>query len=132
MGKLYTHFKELKNHVPEDWFFDKIGLAKFECDNKKYEIFYPRKRANRYTVIHCRGNTVEWEQFSVFSGIFGRSYSKREPIISLGPTKECVRIIVVMGKPKRITGLNEGKFRSADKYDEDYINVMPWQSFKNL
>ena len=132
MGKLYTHFKELKNHVPEDWFMDKIGLVKFEEDSKKYEIYYTRKTANRCSVIHCKNSMVEWEQLSVLSHLLGKRGGIREPIISIAPTKECVRIIVILGNPKSITGLNEGKFRSVDKYDEDYINVMPWQSFKNL
>ena len=132
MGKLYTHFKELKNHVPEDWFMDKIGLVKFEEDSKKYEIHYTRKTANRCSVIHCKNSMVEWEKLSVLSHLIGKCGGSREPIISIAPTKECVRIIVIPGNPKSITGLNEGEFRSADKYDEDYINVMPWQSFKNL
>ncbi len=38
---------------------DKIGLVKFEYDNKKYEIYFTRKRANRYSIIHCINNTIE-------------------------------------------------------------------------
>ena len=40
MGKIYTRFKELKNQSSKNWFMDKIGLVKFEDDNKKYEIFF--------------------------------------------------------------------------------------------
>ena len=47
MGKIYARFKELKKQCPKDWFMDKVGLVKFEDDNKKYEIYFTRKRANR-------------------------------------------------------------------------------------
>lgn len=64
MGVLYTNFVELKKQAPKDWFTDKVGLVKFECDNKKYEIYFTRQRANKYSIIHCKNNTIEWEQFT--------------------------------------------------------------------
>ena len=132
MSELYTHFVELKKQVPKDWFTDKVGLVKFDDNNKKYEIYYTRKRANKYSIIHCKNNTIEWEQFPVLPRIMGRRYGEREPIISLAPSKECVRIFVIMGKPNSIIGLDEGIFRSIHKYDENYINVMSELRFKEL
>ena len=130
MGKIYTRFKELINQSRKDWFTDKIGLVKFEDDNKKYEIYFTRKRANRYSIIHCKNNTIEWEQFPVLPRIAGRRYGIREPIIKLAPSKDCIRIFVIMGKPNSIIGLDEGIFRSTHKYDENYINVMSESRFK--
>ena len=132
MGKIYTRFKELKKQSPTDCFMDKIGLVKFEDDNKKYEIYFTRKRANRYSIIHCKNNTIEWEQFPVLPHIAGRRYGIREPIIKLAPSKDCIRIFVIMGKPNSIIGLDEGIFRSIHKYDENYINVMSESRFKEL
>ena len=132
MGKIYARFKELKKGCPRNWFMDKIGLVKFEDDNKKYEIFFTRKRANRYSIIHCKNNTIEWEQFPVLPRIAGRCYGIREPIISLAPSKDCIRIFLIMGKPNSIIGLDEGNFRSIHKYDENYINVMSESRFKDL
>ena len=132
MGKIYTRFKELKKQSTKDWFMDKIGLVKFEDDNKKYEIYFTRKRANRYSIIHCKNNTIEWEQFPVLPRIAGRRYGIREPIIKLAPSKDCIRIFVIMGKPNSIIGLDEGIFRSIHKYDENYINVMSESRFKEL
>ena len=109
-----------------------IVIIKFECDGKKYEIYYTRKRANRYSIIHCKNNTVEWEQFPILPRIAGRRYGIQEPIISLSPTKECIRIIVILGKPNVITGLDEGIFRSVHKYDESYINVMSEARFTEM
>ena len=130
MGKIYTRFRELKKRSPKDWFMDKIGLVKFEEDTKKYEIYFTRNRANRYSIIHCKNNTIEWEQFPVLPRIAGRRYGIREPIIKLAPSKDCIRIFVIMGKPNSIIGLDEGIFRSIHKYDENYINVMSESRFK--
>lgn len=132
MGNIYTRFSVLKKQAPKDWFMDKVGLVKFEDDNKKYEIYFTRKRANKYSVIHCKNNTIEWEQLPILPRIAGRTHGTQEPIISLAPTKECVRIVVILGKPGSITGLGEGTFRSIHKYDEDYINVMSEARFRDL
>ena len=132
MGKIHSRFMSLKKQAQKDWFMDKVGLVKFEDDNKIYEIYFTRKRANRYSIIHCKNNTIEWEQFPVLPRIAGRMYGKREPIITLAPTKNCIRIFVVKGKPNSITGLDEGIFRSVHKYDESYINVMSEARFKEI
>lgn len=132
MGRIYTRFIELKKQCPRNRFMDKVGLVKFEDDNKKYEIYFTRKRTNKYSIIHCKNNTIEWEQFPVLPRIVGRRYGIREPIISIAPTKECVRIIVILGKPNSITGLDEGIFRSIHKYDESCINVLSEARFKEL
>ena len=132
MSELYTQFVKLKKKVPKDWFTDKIGLVKFEYNNQHYEIYFTRQRANKYSIIHCKNNTIEWEQFPVLPRIMGKCYGEREPIISLSPSKELVRIFVIMGKPNSIIGLDEGIFRSIHKYDEYYINVMSEARFKEL
>ena len=132
MGKIYERFKELKKQCPRNWFMDKLGLVKFEDNNQKYEIYFTRKRANKYSIIHCENNTIEWEQFPVLPRIAGRIYGKREPLIRLTPSKEYIRIFVIMGKPNSITGLDEGMFCSVHKYDEHLINVMSQERLKDL
>ena len=132
MAELYDAFKELKKRSSKDWFTDKTGLVKFELNGKKYEIFFTRKRANKYSIIHCKNNTIEWEQFPLLPRIAGRMYGTREPIISVAPIKDSVRIVVILGKPNIITGLDEGIFRSIHKYDEAYINVMSEARFKEI
>ena len=132
MSELYTHFVELKKQVPKDCFTDKIGLVKFEYNNQHYEIYFTRQRANKYSIIHCKNNTIEWEQFPILPRIMGRYYGEKEPLISLAPSKKCVRIFLIMGKPNSIIGLDDGIFRSVHKYDKNYINVMSEARFKEL
>ena len=57
---------------------------------------------------------------------------KKERILSVTPSKEYVRIVVIMGKPTVITGLDDGIFRSANKFDDHYVNVMSETRFKKL
>ena len=132
MGEIYNRFKELKTLSSKNRFMDKIGLVKFDHEDKRYEIYFTRKRANKYSIIHCKNNTIEWEQFPILPRIAGRLYGKREHIISLGASKEYVTIFVVMGKPNCITGLDDGIFRSIHKFDDNYINVMSMARFKEL
>ena len=132
MGEIYNRFIETKKQVSKDFFTDKIGLVKFEENGKNYEIYYTRKRANKYSIIHCKNNTIEWEKFPILPRVAGRYYGKREPMINIAPSKDCVRIFVIMGKPNSIIGLDEGIFRSVHKYDESCINVMSQARFKVL
>ena len=132
MGKLYDTFAELKKECKRNWFMDTTGLVKFEHNGKTYEVYFPRKRANRYSIIHCQDNTILWEQCPVLPHLAGRRYGKREPILSVGPSKDCVRIVVILGKPNSICGLDEGIFRSVHKFDETYVNVMSEARFKEL
>ena len=122
----------MKKRSLNNCFFDKTGFVKFESNGKNYEIFFPRRRANKYSIIHCKNNTIEWEQFPILPRIAGRMYGIREPIISVAPTKESVRIVVILCKPNCITGLDEGIFRSIHKYDEEYVNVMSEARFKEI
>ena len=130
MGKSYSRFKELKKQ--RSCFTDKIGLVKFEESNKLYEVYFTKKRANKYSIIHCKNNTIEWEQFPVLLRIAGRRYGEKIPIISLSPSKECVKLFIIIGKPNSMIGLDEGNFRSIYKYDENYINVMSEERFKEI
>ena len=132
MGILYENFKLKSKQAPKNWFTDKIVLVKFTLENRNYEIYFTRKRANKYSIIHCKNNTIEWEQFPILPRIAGRMYGTREPIISLSPSKNCIKIFVVKGTPNSIIGLDEGIFASARKYDEKRINVMSEARFKEI
>ncbi len=133
MGKLYENFNKLKNNSQNNCSFDNVNLVKFQYDGKEYEIYFTKKRANKYSFIHCKNNTVEWEQFPVLPRLLGStSYGLTTPLITLAPPNDCIRIFVVSGKPNCISGLDEGIFRSVHKYDENYINVMSEARFKEL
>ena len=58
MGKIYECFKKAEKLAPRDWFTDNVALIKFELDGKNYEIFFSRRRANRYSFIYCNNNIL--------------------------------------------------------------------------
>ena len=132
MGDIYNRFKELQWQAQEEWFLDELGLVTFENCEKKYEIYFTRRKANKYSIIHCENNTLEWEQFPVLPRIIGRMYGKRQPIITLSPSKDTVKIVVITGNPNSICGLDNGIFRSVHTFDEKYVNVMSETCFKEL
>lgn len=132
MSKLYDLFKKAKHDlVPTP--FEKMNLVRFSDGGKTYEVYFTAKRANKRTIINCIDNYIEWEQLPLLAMSRGGVYGiKKERIISVTPSKKCVRIVVIMGKPTVITGLDDGIFRSANKFDESFVNVMSEARFKTL
>ncbi len=132
MSELYDLFKEAKREsIPTT--FEKMNLVRFCDGDKNYEIYFTAKRANKRTIINCADNFIEWEQLPILAMSVGGVYAiKKERILRVTPSKEYVRIVVIMGKPTVITGLDDGIFRSANKFDENYVNVMSEARFKTL
>ena len=128
---LYDLFKKAK-HEPIPTLFEKMHLVRFSDGDKNYEVYFTAKRANKRTIINCANNLIEWEQLPMLPMSRGVVYGIKERILSVTPTKEYVRIVVIMGKPGIITGLDDGIFRSANKFDDHYVNVMSETRFKKL
>ena len=133
MSKIYDLFKQAAKSSTVPTTFEKMNLVRFSDGDKNYEVYFTAKRANKRTIINCVDNFIEWEQLPLLAMSWGGVHGiKKERILSLMPSKEYVRIVVIMGKPTVITGLDDGIFRSANKFDEDYVNVMSETRFKTL
>ena len=132
MGEIYKSFTAAKKASQQNCIFDNVNLVKFEHNSKNYEIYLTKKHANKYSFIHCKNNTIEWEQFPVLPRLLGTSRGYTTPLITLTSPSNCVKIVVISGKPNCITGLDEGIFRSVHKYDENHINVMSSERFREL
>lgn len=132
MSKIYELFKEAVKSSAVPTTFDKMNLVRFKDGGKSYEVYFTVKRANKRTIISCTDNFIEWEQLPLLPMSHGIVGAKKEPIINVTPSKDCIRIVVIMGKPTVITGLDDGMFRSANKFDGNYVNVMSESRFKTL
>ena len=132
MGNIYDCFLKAKKNISNSSFFEKLDIIKFEFDGILYQVFYTKKRANRYSIVHCNGNTISWEQFPVLPRAVGRLSGIKEPLISISPNSSVITIFVIKGKPNSIVGLDDGAFRSVHKFDKAYINVMSEACFKEL
>jgi len=109
-----------------------VRMYQATIDNKRYEIIVTKQRANRHTVIHCEHNRILWEQVPLLPRFTGRNYGDKTPIYVAVPTKNCITIFVVRGRPDGFVGLDDGAFRCADNFDERSINVMSSKRFKRM
>ena len=107
MGNIYDCFLKAKKNISNSSLFDKLDIIKFKFDGTLYQVFYTKKRANRYSIIHCNGNTISWEQFPVLPRAAGRLSGIKEPMISLYPNNSLITIFVIKGKSNSITGLDD-------------------------
>ncbi len=101
-------------------------------DSKEYEIILTRKIADGHTIIHCKDELVVWQQVPRFFNWSGSMRGKKMPIYKCVQDKNRTTIFVIKGNPNEITGLDEGVFRSADRFDEACVNVMSYNHFKTL
>lgn len=109
-----------------------VRIYRLTADGTEYKVVVTKRRANGHTVIHCEHNRILWEQVPLFPRFAGRNYGDKVPIFTATPEKGCVTVFVVWGKPDGFVGLDEGVFRSADRFDEKSINVMSYRRFKRL
>ena len=127
--KIYEKIKNSKQLIEETEY---VKIYKCSFDNKEYKIVITKKRANRHTIIHCVNDCISWEQVPRVPLLAGRMYGDRVTIYKFNQDKKGGIIFIVRGKPNGITGLDSGFFRCADRFDDNYINVMSYRRFKFL
>ena len=130
MGELYNaYLSNRKNALYED----NTSAVEFEHGGESYRVIMTRKRANKLSLIRCSGRTIAWEQIP-FLYLRYNERGRGDVIanILVGVDKKCVTIFVIKGKPRSIWGLDEGIFRSANKFDKDFVNVMSEKRFKRI
>ena len=109
-----------------------VRIYRLTADGTEYKVVGTKRRANGHSVIHCEHNRILWEQVPLFPRFAGRNYGDKVPIFTAIPEKGCVTVFVVRGKPDGFVGLDEGVFRSADRFDEKSINVMSERRFRRM
>ncbi len=109
-----------------------VKIYRFQKDGENYKIIFAKRCANRRSIIHCKDEQIVWEQFPLLPRIWGARLGESLPIYKFEKSKNETVIFVIKGKPNGITGLDDGIFRSAKKFNKDYINIMTLKSFKTL
>lgn len=130
MGELYKAYLNNRKNAVSD---KNTTTVSFEYDGQNYRVIMTRKRANKLSLIRCSERTVVWEQIP-FLYLRYNERGRGDVIanIPVGVDKKCVTIFVINGKPRSIWGLDEGIFRSANKFDKCFVNVMSEKRFKKL
>lgn len=85
----------------------------------------------RYKFIHCEDSYIYCEQMPRLPRM-GGIYDEKIPIYKWNKKTGLVTIFVICGKPGGVKGLDTGNFRSASKFDEDFLNVMSYRRFKKI
>ena len=125
---LYQRFKTTARLCEET---DFVKVYRVAAEDTEYKVVVTKKRANRYTVVHCENNRIFWEQVPLFPRFAGRNYGDKVPIFTAVPEKNYITLFVVKGRPNGFVGLDEGVFRCVDNFDVNSINVMSWRRFRN-
>lgn len=130
MGELYNAYLSNRKNALR---VDNTSTVEFKYDGENYRVIMTRKRANKLSLIRCSGRTIAWEQIP-FLYLRYNERGRGDVIanIPIGLDKKRVTIFVIKGKPRSIWGLDEGIFRSANKFDKNFVNVMSERRFKRI
>lgn len=130
MGELYKAYLNNRKNAVSD---ENTKSVSFEHDGQTYRVIMTQKRANRLSLIRCVARSVMWEQIPLLYLRYNeRGRGEVVQNIPVAVDKGCITVFVVKGKPKSIWGLDEGIFRSANKFDKDFVNVMSEKRFRQI
>lgn len=125
-GSFFERFKSNAILTGNDEFFE---IYRLENEGQIYVIKKTKRSANKHTVIHCENGAIIWEQIYPL----GISPVRKRTVITKSSFSECGErgIVLISGKPKCITGLDDSEFVSLHgsiRSDRD-IYVMSWKAF---
>ena len=128
---IFKNFKTDKKLIENSKF---VKVYSCLSDGKNYNIVITKKRANRFSIIHCVDDTIVWEQIPHFYRLAGKfpGEGDRLPIFKAKLQNNETLIFVVKGKPNGIVGIDDGIFRSVYKYDDSFANVLTYNQFKKI
>ncbi|MBE6552763.1 MAG: helix-turn-helix transcriptional regulator [Ruminococcaceae bacterium] len=123
---LYEAYKKDRRLVEEDEY---CRLYSLHYQNREFRIKEAKKKASKRVLIHCKGSSVQWEQFFP-SGI--HPVSEKSVISDCSfVAQNCICLLLIDGSTVGITGLDEGRFLSASRpYAFGKLCVMSKAKFK--
>ncbi len=115
----YSAFKKLAVCTEET---DQYRTLRFSIREKKYVVYQSKKRANNNTEIQCgqRGH-VMWKQHYPI-GYITNNYEV-DCLITLPRTSDETVIVLILGKPSVIKGLDENGYVSSRGTPKDPTDV---------
>ncbi len=126
---LYQQFKTTKKCIEQTRF---VNVYTCRLHGATYKVVITRRCANKHTVLKCEGNHILWDQIPALFNWGGSMHGEYRPVYQVGQDKGCTVLFVVRGKSNGVIGLDDGVFRSADKFDENCVNVMTYKQFKKM
>ncbi len=123
---LYESFRKARRPVNVTEF---VKVYKCTFDGEEYDIIMTKRVATVNTVIHCSADYIAWEQVPTFPRLAGKWDGEKTPIYRF-VSKPKNTIFLIKGRPGNIIGLDDGIFRSANRFDKDFANIMRFRRFK--
>ena len=105
-------------------------------EGKRIEAIVTKKTANKYSIISCRNEEINWKQLQPLYRLQGIHYTSGEEFFfgKIRPAADgTYRLFIISGKPGSIEGLDDGFFRSArHSGGSDVLHVMSMAAFKHF
>lgn len=123
---LYEAYKQTRKKIDEDEF---CVLYELMHDGTRFLIKEIKKKTNKKVVIHCRNNSVIWEQLypAGYAGVSVPTFISDLSFIE----KDAICILLADGTNVGIIGRDEGRFLSEKlPYEEQKLYVMSKAKFK--
>lgn len=123
---LYEAYKQTRKKIDEDEF---CVLYELIYERVRFLIKEIKKKTNKKVVIHCRNNSVIWEQLypAGYAGVSVPTFISDCSFVE----KDAVCILLADGTTVGITGRDEGRFLSEKcPYEEQKLYVMSKAKFK--
>ena len=106
---VYSAFRKLGICTEEN---DRYKTLRFTIGDKKFVVYQSKRRATKATQIECgNGGDILWKQFYPIGHI--ATYPEIDHLISPPRTVDETVIVLIMGKPSVITGLDENGYVSS-------------------
>lgn len=127
-GTIQESFAARKTLVGET---ENCKIYELDHGGRKYRFYVTNERAGKATHIECRENgTVYWVQFCASGHIYGPERVE-SVLVKPEPEKNVTVVVLIMGRPAIITGLDDGIYHSAhEKPGLPGVYVMSEAAFK--
>ncbi len=87
-------------------------LYNLKLNDIAVNLYVSKKRATKATHIHCtESGDIMWEQFYPFGGM-ARPACEKKYVLKPTCDKTAITVVVILGKPGNIIGLENGIFKS--------------------
>ena len=126
---IFNQFRKSKQLVEKSEF---LNVYEFSIKDIIYRVIIPRKFANKHSVLHCKNNTIIWEQKPLIPGLAFRQLGDMNLIYKHTTEFDRITLFVVKGRPNSIIGLDDGVFCSKINFDNKFVNVISFREFKQL
>ena len=126
---IFMCYKKSKTLVEKT---DFLKIYELSIDDILYRVIIPKRVANKHSFIHCKDNTIIWEQKPLIPGLAFRQAGYTMPIFRHSSDCNYITLFVIKGCPNNIIGLDDGVFSSKLNLNNKIVSVFNYRDFKKI